>query len=549
MYDVAIAAVALPVEPLSATIDALTQTHPMVRILVGLADTDHDARSVIEHSYPEVEVVSATGVASIRSALVAAATADHVFFVESGFTVGGGGGGDVDSAVEVMRRTRIPLLFAAYSGVSSGNDVVSSGVFRCRSDEGGLVAYEPIASSDPTAGPDLDAAVDADIGGDSFVVDRAQIGPNASVDWDAQFVEGFANRDLFTAIARHPELQAKFLPSLVVDRISGGADDHDASPDAMLARYLRKWAIHTEHFGPSDVRRHVSQGRYSGTGVRVDARSLAGSIAASRWKHPRTMVRALAKSLTTSRFNHYVVSESADMLFNNMVIAPDGSWIHVGAAHCETETIRGWLSQMVTGLAPRQLVVAGSSIAGPAPDGLVRPRDIGLAATVSLLESPTTLKFTFVTNPYSRAVAAFAQSFGDPRGGAPAAEALRNQHLHGTTSGFNEATEYTLAAFLDGVAAQADHERDRQWRVLSRALAWGRVNYDVVGTTETFADDVATIAHRLDFEPPDVGPAPAYSGRIDGLSGIEAELVRRIYRDDFDNFGYAHELTAGRTRR
>jgi len=543
MYDVAIAALAMPAGPLSATIDALAETHPTVRILVGLGHDDHDARAVVERTYPEVQVVAGSGMASIRSGLVAMAGSDYVFFLEPGFTIGQDS--DVANAIEVMRTSQIPLGFAAANETEAGGSAVAGGLFRCSSDEAGVVAYEPLVGAEVRVGRGHDTPMDADLGNGSFVVDRAQVGPGATVDWDARFNHGLANRDLFTAIVRHPQLQAKYLPGLTVDQTAGGAaegddeltDVNDPLQAQMLARYLRKWGIHTEHFGPSQVHRHVASGHYSGMGVRVDARSLAGSMVASRWKHPRTMVRALAKSLTTSKFNHYVVSESADMLVNNMIIAPDGSWIHVGASHCESAAVRGWLTQVVTGLAPRRLF--GVGLARPAPDGLFRPRDIGLAATVSLLESPETLKFTVVTNPYRRAAAAFAEGFSDEMGTDPAAEALRNHYLHESGLGPTEDADYDFTAFLRDVNAQADHERDRQWRGLSTALAWGRVNYDVVGRTETLADDMGVVAERLGLKPPKGLPSLAGSGPMHSLSDVDAELVRRIYSDDFDNFGYS----------
>lgn len=532
MPDFAIATRAVPFAALSATIASIERSCPDASVFVGVDTGEDDTATYLRERHPGVEVVAGTtpGLGAQRSALAAQARSRYLFFVPVGVELTGGV--QLSRATDLMQAAHVPLLFATTRRAEPASTVTPiEAMYVATGDQEGQVSYDVL---EPDAG--TDSLVAADVGGDAFIIDRHQIGAGCELDWDPAFGHAFENRDLFMAILRSPSAQAQWLPTLTVHQTADRTPNTAVEETLALARFLRKWRIHTERFGADDIRRHVIAGAYQGPGTRLDVRARARRIVRSKWRDPSALAQALARSLTVGRFNEYVVSKNPDLLVHNMVIARDGSWLYVSAAHCAEEPITAWLARMETGLPTR-------SAAGGGP-GLLRPRDIGIAETVRLIERRDTFKFTFVRHPFDRIAAAHATNFsGVPT--HPPAEALRNLHHHRREAPADPETDLDLVGFLTEVDQQPAHERDRQWRPLNDALVADRFPYDFIGRVETFSADIERVAHalaRAGGRP--VPPPPTALATITGTSGLDdeaAELARRIYAQDFTTFGYEPE--------
>lgn len=144
--------------------------------------------------------------------------------------------------------------------------------------------------------------------------------------------------------------------------------------------------------------------------------------------------------------------------------------------------------------------------------------------------------FTFVRNPYARALSAYLDKITGTRDLAvwrPFAE----RHNLGDD-------EISFAEFLRLIATEPPETMDTHWRPQSQIIGADLVPYNFVGAIETFTADLTHVVHTL------FGPdakievfAPhrtQASERLQEYYGAEERaIVERLYHDDFAALGYA----------
>jgi hypothetical protein len=546
MIDFAIPAHAGPLAQLASTITSIRAVVPEARVMVGFHSGNDDLAIVVQDIDPHAEVVIAGGEggAETRSALVGAAQERFVYMLSPGARLRS----DVDltAAVDEIRDRDLAMLFTGT--VSAGPDAPPRPdlVVAFTGEADGHARFEQLAVPESRSAITLGSHyADTDC-----IVDADAIGPGRSTDWDPQFTDGLEMRDLATSLEASTPGRVAFR-SHMTERLPGPRrhDPVPLDPSATLqmqARFIRKWGFHTEQLDKA-VCRHAFGGDYRGFGRKVDVTAYLRPIVQAHWKQPSVLTPKLAEALATTGFNRFVITKNADMLVNNMVIAPDGSWLCVTAAGCAEDQILGWLAGQVGGIGQRRTQPVGDfgSI-----NGLVRPVEIGLAATVSLLESSRTFKFAFVADPATRAMTVYRRAF-DAGPTRPAAEALRSIDLRRRAPAGGDsmpsATEpYSLVEFLEAVAEQDEYQRHREWRTMTGALAADRVSYDLVGRCETLQEDLAHVAAQLGYEPPVLPPWP--TGDTHVVSAAAAAALGAAYSADFERFGYANPATARRSQ-
>ena len=98
--------------------------------------------------------------------------------------------------------------------------------------------------------------------------------------------------------------------------------------------------------------------------------------------------------------------------------------------------------------------------------------------------------------------------------------------------------------FVNYIERQADEDRDGHWRSQSGTLCLDFIDYDFLGRVERFEGDFSEVLRRFAGEESlistlenvmneslPIPPALAYDGQF-------AEQVYRMYRMDFETFGY-----------
>lgn len=157
------------------------------------------------------------------------------------------------------------------------------------------------------------------------------------------------------------------------------------------------------------------------------------------------------------------------------------------------------------------------------------------AGFVAAMTSPAVFRFGFVRNPFSRALSCWLDKM------------VQNEferHRLAPLLGLDPASAPPLVAFLQAVAAQAPPLRDPHWATQTYLLRPNRLRYDFLGRFEMFRSDFLKVCAHLSIgdyagDLPDTWHATDATAKVQSHIGPEeAQLIRRIYEDDFRNFGY-----------
>ena len=150
------------------------------------------------------------------------------------------------------------------------------------------------------------------------------------------------------------------------------------------------------------------------------------------------------------------------------------------------------------------------------------------------IETPETFRFCFVRNPFTRALSCYLDKFVTN-------EWERNRLAPGL--GLDPKVTPTFLDFLTAIREQKNGQRDIHWATQTFLLRPGRLAYDFIGRFESFHDDYTKVCRYLDLDRYlDLSSTAHATGadqkRLDYLGEQEIALLREIYREDFDNFGY-----------
>ena len=148
------------------------------------------------------------------------------------------------------------------------------------------------------------------------------------------------------------------------------------------------------------------------------------------------------------------------------------------------------------------------------------------------LNDPDCFRFAFVRNPYTRAVSGYLDKIASAR------EPRFSKWL-GLPAGAS------LLDFLRRISEQEVDAMNRHWRPQS-ALISPKVNLNLLGKFERFDDDFAKVLDRLGLDHAPIEEKRAHqtsaNSHLDLIGVEEKALIDRIYRDDFERFGYSKEL-------
>lgn len=156
-----------------------------------------------------------------------------------------------------------------------------------------------------------------------------------------------------------------------------------------------------------------------------------------------------------------------------------------------------------------------------------------------LLNDPSTFKFCFVRNPFTRSLSCYLDKI-------VANEWERNRLAPGL--GFNASTPPSYVEFLRAVERQDEADRDIHWCTQTYLLRPKKIRYSYIGRFETFHQNFTHVCDRLGIsEYLDLNRTAHATGaderRASYFGEEEIDLIRSIYRHDFENFGYGWDLS------
>ncbi len=171
--------------------------------------------------------------------------------------------------------------------------------------------------------------------------------------------------------------------------------------------------------------------------------------------------------------------------------------------------------------------------AGAAKKAFARPSEL---SAEELAAFDGFFKFTFVRNPYSRALSAYL-----------------NKIVRGKKAGYLRAADSSEAApsFLDfcRYLERGGLSENAHWAPQVSLMLLPIAEFDLIGRVESLNEDLRRVLERLApgnalGSPDRHGPPPTNAEtQLDLYYDAEcAEIVERIYRRDFETFGYATGL-------
>lgn len=148
--------------------------------------------------------------------------------------------------------------------------------------------------------------------------------------------------------------------------------------------------------------------------------------------------------------------------------------------------------------------------------------------------------FTFVKNPFSRVLSAYLDKVKNK---------LPDSVDLYTAAGKTFDDEFSFDAYirtLDQIISSGARI-DKHFRPQSFQCGQGKLKIDFVGYVENFKDDFREITSKIGFADSEIVLGVSHSTKAQTLlrdfyGPAEIEIVQRIYKNDFDIFGYAYDL-------
>jgi hypothetical protein len=157
-------------------------------------------------------------------------------------------------------------------------------------------------------------------------------------------------------------------------------------------------------------------------------------------------------------------------------------------------------------------------------------------------------KFSFVRNPYTRALSCYLDKF---REGKPWFRKML---------GFGSEADVSFEDFLEKVSGQHAKEMNIHWMPVSLILSPDKISYNFIGRFERFEEDLKqAMRHIAEENGLSLPESILYKSRHSKFQSDAGEklgsymtkraqqLVQKIYAEDFERFGYDYDLSSAYT--
>jgi hypothetical protein len=234
---------------------------------------------------------------------------------------------------------------------------------------------------------------------------------------------------------------------------------------------------------------------------------------------------------------------------SQLKVLPRHHLIYVAVPKSASTRVRRTLAQ-IEGRHSRSLKPSGRArYRGP-----YGPRNIAIGSFYRLATDPATLRFSFVRNPYARAVSCWRDKFADKplaRGDTFIDDYLANRQDIDSNLPVGPDRALSFADFSIYAAATAQARRDAHLQAQDDILNIPGLPLDFIGKVETFDADFARVLEHLRANAAlrrDAAIPLNESHHEDWPTYYTQELADRIYRAyerDFDRFGYRRAIGDG----
>lgn len=261
------------------------------------------------------------------------------------------------------------------------------------------------------------------------------------------------------------------------------------------------------------------------------------------WIASRSVAGFLNPAAVTFYENLLVGGYEPDQL---LFVLPRHKLIYVAVPKVASTRIKRTLAK-VEGRLSRSLKPSRRSL----PRGPYGPRSMTVNSFYRLATSPDTLRFSFVRNPYARAVSCWAHKFADQpliHGNSFIDAYLAIRQEIDTDLPVGPDRTLSFAEFVVFAAATAKARHDIHLQTQDEILNMPGITLDLIGKMETFDADFVRVLDHLDASDEirrDAAIMINKSRHDDWPNYFTRELADRIYRAyecDFDRFSYARSI-------
>lgn len=165
---------------------------------------------------------------------------------------------------------------------------------------------------------------------------------------------------------------------------------------------------------------------------------------------------------------------------------------------------------------------------------------------LAALDSPTTLRLTFVRDPLARLVSGFVMVFVGRSPYTKWAHAERGMWRLGYDPDGSVARNFDIfLEFLAQAFALDPAHANPHWRPQVMNIAYGEIDYGLIGRVERLRDDIQKLGDRLDHRFPDLEQATGphfHRGRDAGalltVTPAHRARARHLFAADYEAFSY-----------
>ena len=171
---------------------------------------------------------------------------------------------------------------------------------------------------------------------------------------------------------------------------------------------------------------------------------------------------------------------------------------------------------------------------------LLSPKDIGFEKFKELLIDKNIFKFSFVRNPFDKVLSAYLNKIKNYAG--------KEKKEITDILGIDIHEEIGFDQFIYAIEKTTPYNMNPHWRPQTNQLFYDLVKYDFIGRLENFDKDFQMVLNKInpEFE----FKSNNYSDKTDAKEKLQQfytqktiEIVKKIYKQDFENFNYPYTLS------
>ncbi|WP_084158866.1 sulfotransferase family protein [Solidesulfovibrio alcoholivorans] len=211
-------------------------------------------------------------------------------------------------------------------------------------------------------------------------------------------------------------------------------------------------------------------------------------------------------------------------------ISQDHSFLYFENPKCACGTIKASLQMHVANAKGETLAFDSTKRLHDKSQSLLKsPDEIPHGLFQEMLQSNSVFIFSFVRNPYQRALSCYLDKMQDPWYCAK----LGLSHFNGMPP---------FVEFLKAIQRQHIYEMDPHWRVQTYQIFYNFINYDFIGRFEKLAEDLPHVLKKI-FREVSFGTLPHFGKgstkqHTQYFTAEAVKCIQDIYMEDFINFNY-----------